>query len=112
MPSWSDIAVQISASIDTPFVVEKISSISGGCINQTYCIEGGNHRFFVKLNNVTSMSMFEAEATGLQEIKNSHTLRVPTPVCWGRNETNAWLVLEYLDIESTSKCGSTALGTG
>lgn len=112
MPSWSDIAVQISASIDTPFVVEKISSVSGGCINQTYCIEGGNHRFFVKLNNVTSMSMFEAEATGLQEIKNSHTLRVPTPVCWGRNETNAWLVLEYLDIESTSKCGSTALGTG
>lgn len=56
--------------------------------------------------------MFEAEATGLQEIKNSHTLRVPTPVCWGRNETNAWLVLEYLDIESTSKCGSIALGTG
>ena len=40
MSSWPDIAVQISASIGTPFVVERISSISGGCINQTYCIEG------------------------------------------------------------------------
>ncbi len=112
MSLWSDIAVQISASLGTPFVVERTSSISGGCINQTYYIEGGSHSFFVKLNNMASMPIFEAEATGLQEIKNSHTLRVPTPICWGRNETNAWLVLEYLEMDSTSKSGSAALGTG
>ena len=112
MSPWSDIAVQISASINSPFDVEKTSSISGGCINQAYCIEDDKHSFFVKLNKTESLQMFEAEATGLQEIKNSHTLRVPTPVCWGRNEANAWLVLEYIEMDNTTKNGSAALGTG
>ena len=47
MSLWSDIAVQISASINTPFDVEKTSAISGGCINQAYCIEDDKHSFFV-----------------------------------------------------------------
>lgn len=112
MISWSDIAAQISSSIDAPFIVERKYSVSGGCINQCFCIEGNNHRFFVKLNNVESASMFEAEAIGLQEIKNSDTLRVPTPVCWGKNEANAWLVLEYLEMNNNSNDGSVALGIG
>ena len=56
--------------------------------------------------------MFEAEATGLQEIKNSHSLRVPTPICWGRNKTNSWLVLEYIEMDHITKNGSAALGIG
>ena len=112
MSLWSDIAIQISASTNTPFDVEKISSISGGCINQAYCIEDSKHSFFVKLNKTKSLRMFEAEATGLQEIKNSHSLRVPTPICWGRNETNSWLVLEYIEMDHITKNGSAALGIG
>ena len=112
MSLWSDIAIQISASINTLFDVEKISSISGGCINQAYCIEDSKHSFFVKLNTTKSLHMFEAEATGLQEIKNSHSLRVPTPICSGRNDTNSWLVLEYIEMDHVTKNGSAALGTG
>jgi protein-ribulosamine 3-kinase len=112
MSPWPDISIQISASINTPFVIEKTSSISGGCINQAYCIGDDKHSFFVKLNKTESLQMFEAEATGLQEIKNSHTLRVPSPVCWGRNDANAWLVLEYIEMDNTTKNGSAALGTG
>ena len=112
MPPWSDIAVQISASIRTTFDIEKISSISGGCINQAYCIKDDKHSFFVKLNKTESIQMFEAEATGLQEIKNSHAIRVPTPICWGKNETNSWLVLEYIEMDSATKNGSEALGIG
>jgi len=112
MSLWSDIAIQISASINTLFKVEKISSISGGCINQAYCIEDSKHSFFVKLNTTKSLHMFEAEATGLQEIKNSHSLRVPTPICSGRNDTNSWLVLEYIEMDHVTKNGSAALGTG
>jgi fructosamine-3-kinase len=58
------------------------------------------------------LRMFEAEATGLQEIKNSHSLRVPTPICWGKNETNSWLVLEYIEMDRITKNGSEALGIG
>lgn len=113
MSPWLDIAAQISAASGNLFTVEKSCSIGGGCINETHRIEGKGQHYFVKLNNAGSLPMFEAEAAGLQEISNSHTLRVPAPVCWGKSGARAWLVLEYLEMGNT--CGSDAaeaLGQG
>jgi fructosamine-3-kinase len=112
MPPWIEIARQISASSGIPFVVEEISSIGGGCINQAQCIEGNGRRFFVKLNDAASLDMFEAEAAGLQEIRDSNTLRVPEPVSWGKNNSRAWLVLEYLEMGKASSRSGEALGAG
>src|SRR5687768_5803969 len=109
---WTEIGAQISGSTGIPFTVEKVSSIGGGCVNQTYRIEGNNQRFFVKLNNADSLSMFEAEAAGLQAIHGSRTLRVPLPLCWGKNRSNAWLVLEYLETGKGSRSGDAAMGFG
>lgn len=112
MSLWADIAAQISASTGSAFVVGRTSSIGGGCINETHRIEGNGRRFFVKLNNADSLTMFEAEAAGLQEIHKSRTLCVPLPVCWGKNRSNAWLVLEYLEIENSFSGNAAALGSG
>ncbi|MEK6708666.1 MAG: fructosamine kinase family protein [Pseudomonadota bacterium] len=112
MLPWSDIAAQISAITGIPFTVKKISAVGGGCINESYRIESGGQYFFVKLNNAGNLPMFEAEAVGLQEIHSSHTLRVPVPVCWGRNETSAWLVLECLEMGSAGRSGAVSLGQG
>ena len=112
MPPWIEIAAQISASTGIPFVVEEISSIGGGCINQAQRIEGNGQRFFIKLNNAASLDMFEAEAAGLQEIRDSNALRVPEPVCWGKNDSRAWLVLEYVEMGKGSTRGAEALGAG
>ena len=112
MSPWTDIATQISIAAGIPFAVEKISAVGGGCINQTHRIEGSGQQFFVKLNSADSLPMFEAEAAGLQEIHNSGTLRVPMPVCWGKNRFKAWLVLEYLEMGSISNGDAAALGSG
>jgi fructosamine-3-kinase len=112
MPPWAEIAAQISASTSLPFVVEGISSIGGGCINQAQRIEGNGRRFFVKLNDAASLAMFEAEAAGLQEIHDSGTLRIPQPVCWGKTSSTAWLVLEYLEMGRVSTRGAEAFGAG
>jgi protein-ribulosamine 3-kinase len=112
MLPWTDIAAQISLSTGIPFAVESISSIGGGCINETHRIAGSGQQFFVKLNNADSLAMFEAEAAGLQEIHGSHTLRVPVPICWGKNKFKAWLVLEYLEIGNISRGDAAALGSG
>jgi len=112
MPPWAEIAAQISASTGLPFVVEGISSIGGGCINQAQRIEGNGRRFFVKLNDAASLAMFEAEAAGLQEIHDSGTLRIPQPVCWGKTSSTAWLVLEYLEMGRVSTRGAEAFGAG
>ncbi|SFO41474.1 fructosamine kinase family protein [Nitrosospira briensis] len=112
MLPWTEIGAQISRSIGIPFSVEKVSSIGGGCVNHAHRIEGNDQLFFVKLNNADRLSMFEAEAAGLQEIHGSRTLRVPLPLCWGKNRSNAWLVLEYLETGNGSRNGAAALGCG
>lgn len=112
MQPWTEIAEQISGATGMFFAVESTSSVGGGCINQAHRIEGNGRRFFVKLNNAANLSMFEAEAAGLQELHDSHTLRVPVPVCWGNNSSAAWLVLEYLEMGKASRSGAGALGLG
>lgn len=43
--------------------------------------------------------MFEAESEGLTEIAGTQSVRVPQPVCAGRADGSAYLVLEHLDLE-------------
>ncbi len=112
MLSWSDIASQISASTGIPFAVQKVANIGGGCISQGYRIESSGQCFFVKTNSSDNLSMFEAEAAGLQEIYNSRTLRVPVPICWGRNETSSWLVMEFLEMGNAGRGSAESLGRG
>lgn len=110
MHAWHDISAQISAVTNAHFTVKESRSIGGGCINQTYCITDGAQRFFVKLNTPGNLSMFEAEAAGLMEIHRSETLRVPLPICYGQNDQAAWLVLEYLDLNSGMRGKAADLG--
>jgi fructosamine-3-kinase len=109
---WAEIGAQISTATKIPFTVNRASPIGGGCINQAHLIEGNGPRFFVKLNDTGSLTMFEAEAASLREIQNSGTLRVPSPLCWGRNDSRSWLVLEYIEMIPGSERGAAALGSG
>lgn len=111
MIAWPEIAKQIAAEIHRPFEPKKITTVGGGCINQTFCIADDERQFFVKTNHADGLSMFDAEAAGLQEIGRSHTLRVPQPVCWGQNGQSAWLVLEYIDLNHRNN-NAADLGTG
>ena len=110
MHVWHDISTQISAATNAYFTVKESRSIGGGCINQAYCITDGAQRFFVKLNTPGNLSMFEAEAAGLMEIHRSETLRVPLPICYGQNDQVAWLILEYLDLNSGMRGKAADLG--
>jgi len=110
MHAWHEISTQISAATNSHFKIKKTNTISGGCINQAYCIADGVRRYFVKINTTGSLSMFEAEAAALMEIHQSHTLRVPLPVCYGQNDYYAWLVLEYLDMSNSTRGNASDLG--
>ena len=101
--AWHEISRQISAATNCQFKVRGTDAIGGGCINQAYRITDGAQRYFVKLNSPGSLAMFEAESAGLMEIHLSHTIRVPLPVCYGQNNQAAWLVLEYLDFNTTPR---------
>lgn len=108
--AWHDIGAQISATTNSQFSVKESHPIGGGCINQAYCISDNEQRYFVKLNTPDELRMFEAEAAGLMEIYQSHTLHIPMPVCYGLNKEYAWLVLQYIDIDKASRGNAIDLG--
>jgi fructosamine-3-kinase len=93
---WNVVAQQIAATTGQSFAIAHKSSVGGGDINAAYCIEGSGQRYFVKVNSAARADMFAAEAAGLAEIAHTQTIRVPQPLCHGNDDTNSWLVLEYL----------------
>jgi len=100
MSSWDAIVQQISETEKKPFVLNKIHHQSGGCINQAYLFEGDHHSYFVKLNDVDLLSMFEAEKKGLEEIIKTKSIRAPVPLCTGTDGTKSWIVMEFLKLGS------------
>ncbi|MBI3223141.1 MAG: fructosamine kinase family protein [Nitrosomonadales bacterium] len=96
-----DISAAIGLATQQPFHEAKRSRIGGGCINQTYCVTSRDDRqFFVKLNTGDSLAMFQAEAAGLNALSATQTIRVPHAITCGATDSNAFLVLEYLDLNA------------
>jgi fructosamine-3-kinase len=106
------IAARIAAATGQPFALERQGRVGGGCINTTEVLEGNGRKYFVKLNDASRLDMFEAEAEGLQELAGANALRVPLPICHGRVNGSAFLVLEYLNLGGGSAQSLDKLGTG
>ena len=99
MQLWDHIAMQISTASGEKFELETPQALSGGCISQAYRLKGRRgERYFVKLNQADSLSMFEAEAEGLRELMLADAIKVPAPVCYGVAAGQAFLVLEDLSL--------------
>ena len=111
------IARAISQATGQHFQIDDRRGVDGGCINRAETLQSGNRRYFVKYNDAVRLAMFEAESDGLIEIAASKSVRVPQPVCSGAHGGQAYLVLEYIEINrGTGKAdpqgrGSVAGGT-
>ena len=60
-------------------------------------LEGGDRKYFAKVNERAQEDNFEAEADGLAALAAAGA-RVPAPLCHGSAGGEAFLVLEYLEI--------------
>ncbi len=94
---WREIAKEISQATGETFEIENRRGIGGGCINQGYAITGNGKTYFIKLNQATAVEMFAAEALGLQQMRDTNTIRIPKPICWGTASESSYLVLEWLE---------------
>lgn len=97
-PPWPAIDDAVARSLGRPFSTRERTPVSGGCINSAAVISSGRDKFFVKLNSVSRLAMFEAEAAGLAALAASRAVRVPSVVCAGSAGQQAFLVLEHLDL--------------
>lgn len=111
MTSWQTISDHIAESTGKPFRLRKRQDVGGGCINTAHRIEADDgRRLFIKLNQARLLPMFEAEAEGLQAMLDTKTLLIPTPVCHGTAGSQAYLVMEHLDIGPGNAQTATTLG--
>lgn len=96
-----DISAAIGLATQQPFHEAKRIRIGGGCINQTFCVTGRDgRRFFIKLNTTGSLTMFQAEAAGLNALAATQTIRVPHAITCGVTGSNAFMALEYLGLNA------------
>jgi fructosamine-3-kinase len=99
MTIWGIVASAISDATHRPFTLRNSSPVSGGNINAAYRLEGAdNTRYFLKLNDARHHPMFIAEATGLDTLFATNTLRVPQAIAHGIAGENSYLILEYLGL--------------
>lgn len=110
MDHWHVIAAAIATATGAPFRAETQRAVGGGCINETYVIEGEGRRYFIKLNRADAIDMFSAEAEGLIAIIATNTVRAPQPICWGSAGGRAYLALEYLPFGRERAAGMALLG--
>lgn len=98
MPDWECITARIiSTGAVAPSGLD-VRPVGGGCISSAYVLGVGGTQYFIKTGPTSSLTMFEAELSGLQELSRANSIRVPEPVCTGVTASDAFLVLEYLPL--------------
>lgn len=98
MRATAAVEAAITASTGADFQVNSTRPMGGGCINQSWAIEGHGQRYFVKTNHAELVDMFEAEAAGLAELESALALRVPHPIATGAAKGESFLVLEFIEL--------------
>lgn len=108
---YREIAEQISAETGAPFEIARIAHQGGGCINDTVRLDGANgSSWFVKSNTGTDLGVFEAEFDGLQALAETHTVRVPKPLCLGESQGQAWFAMEFVELAGAKPGSQEQLG--
>ena len=81
--------------------ISNVQACGGGCINQSARVTIGSKHVFLKFNTGVEEDFFNAEAIGLNALRNTETIKVPEVYLVGSEspEHPAYLVLETL-IES------------
>jgi len=81
--------------------LKNAEALSGGCINQaSRLVLDDGREYFLKVNQASLADMFAAEAAGLNELRSTATLRVPAPIGQGVQGRQAYLLLDYLPLQT------------
>jgi len=97
---WDAVTNHIADLTGKSFDILQKQLVSGGCINDAYRVEGSDRIVFVKLNQADALDTFEAEADSLRQLAATKTIRVPFPICSGTAGSQAYLVMEYIALET------------
>lgn len=107
---WTGVAAAMGAALDCRVEAGPVRNVHGGCISESYRWESARGPLFVKIGAPASGDAFEAEAAGLRELEAAAAVRVPRVLASGRTAAQAFLALEWLDLQAASPQAQTQLG--
>ncbi len=102
---WGEVERVLSACTNEPLQKISVRQVGGGSINTAYIVEDVSCAYFVKINAIEYLAMFEAEAQGLAALHSAETIRVPQVIHVGEFQQNAYIIMECIHITS-GKVGS------
>ena len=100
MNIWQKIEQEITDKTACSFVIQNKRSVPGGDINQSFCISGGDVKYFVKINASHRLEMFETEISSLTALMQANCFIIPRVIVSGMFEQESYLVLEFLELAS------------
>lgn len=104
------VAAELSSRLGRRLSADHAQAVAGGCINAAWRLHGEGGDVFLKTNRVDALSMFEAEAEGLDELRHAGALRVPAVFGVGSSGSLAWLALEYVQTGRPGPAAERQLG--
>jgi protein-ribulosamine 3-kinase len=84
--------------------VSRAERVSGGDINQAFCLHTNTGKYFLKVNSASAYkNMFAKEAKGLKTLSENCVLQIPKVIKHGSAGDEQYLLLEWLERGSPSK---------
>lgn len=109
-PDWGQISSDLHRQAGIRVSAHAPESVAGGSINDCWRLSGEAGSYFLKLNGVTNLAMFEAEADGLEALRSAQAVRVPEVIGLGISGDNAYLLLEWINMGSGGSRSEALLG--
>ena len=104
------LAAELKRRLGIRCAADDAKVVAGGSINQTYYLPTDRAPLFLKVNDPSALSMFEAEADGLAELRAATAVNVPDTVDVGRAGGVAYLALRWVDLQGKTAAGERVLG--
>lgn len=106
MPSLAEIDLQniLSKKSGKKIFVDSIQPVGGGCVNETVKLKTNDGNYFAKWNDAKRFpGMLQAEAKGLDLLKNVGEIKVPEVIFQSTADTVQYLVLEWIESMAMKK---------
>lgn len=98
--NWKEFSHTLSQTLSQSIHIETAAPVAGGDIHQAFKLHTRSGNYFLKLNQLEALPLFETEVHNLRAIEGSGSILCPKPLGFGRHNEQAWLLMEYLQLTS------------
>lgn len=110
MSDWPELKEALRAQGISIADDAKPRPVGGGDISAAWRFSTGDGHLFLKTGPAEFLDPYSAEADGLQALADARAVRVPEVAGFGQSGSDAWLALEWLDLEPASASAEAMLG--